>query len=237
MSLPVVILAGGLATRLRPISERIPKVLVDVEGRPFAEHQLELLYQHGIRQAVFCIGHLGEQVEAALGDGSRWGMELRYSFDGPTLMGTGGALRRALPLLGEEFLVLYGDAYLQCDYQAAAQAFVQSGKLGLMTVFHNDNQWDHSNVIFTDGQILRYDKQQRTPEMHHIDYGLGALRAEVFTRYPADQPIDLAIIYQDLLAHEQLAGFEVNQRFYEVGSHTGLEETRRYFAQRQGFRC
>jgi NDP-sugar pyrophosphorylase family protein len=233
MSLPLVILAGGLATRLRPISEHIPKVLVEVEGRPFAEHQLELLRQHGIGRVVFCIGHLGEQVETALGDGSRWGMELRYSFDGPTLMGTGGALRRALPLLGDAFLVLYGDAYLQCDYQAVARAFVQSGKLGLMTVFRNENQWDRSNVIFADGQIVRYDKQRRIPEMRHIDYGLGALRAEAFDRHPADQPIDLAVIYQDLLADGQLAGFEVSQRFYEIGSHAGLEETRHYFAQRR----
>ncbi len=232
MSLPIVILAGGLATRLRPISERIPKVLVEVEGRPFAEHQLALLHRHGIRQAVFCIGHLGEQVEAALGDGSRWGMELRYSFDGPTLMGTGGAIRQALPLLGEAFLVLYGDAYLPCDYQAVAKIFVESGKLGLMTVFRNEDRWDRSNVIFANGAILRYDKQQCTPEMRHIDYGLGALRAEAFARYPADQPIDLAIIYQDLLADGQLAGFEVSQRFYEIGSHTGLDETRHYFAQR-----
>jgi NDP-sugar pyrophosphorylase family protein len=148
-------------------------------------------------------------------------------------MGTGGAIRQALPLVGDAFLVLYGDTYLQCDYQAAAEAFVQSGKLGLMTVFRNEGQWDSSNVIFADGQILRYDKQQRTPEMRYIDYGLGALRAEAFARYPADQPIDLAIIYQDLLADGQLAGFEVSQRFYEIGSHAGLEETRRYFAQRR----
>ena len=231
MSLPVVILAGGLATRLRPISERIPKVLVEVAGRPFAEHQIELLQHHGLHQLVFCVGHLGEQVEATLGAGARWGRELQYVFDGPTRMGTGGALRRALPLLGPAFLVLYGDAYLQCDYQAVGQRFEQSGKLGLMTVFHNEDQWDRSNVVFVDGQIRRYDKQQRSPEMRHIDYGLGALRAEVFARYPADQPIDLATIYQDLLAAEQLAGFEVHQRFYEIGSHAGLEETRRYFAQ------
>ena len=237
MHLPVAILAGGLATRLRPISEHIPKVLVEVAGRPFAEHQLELLHEHGLRRAVFCVGHLGEQVKAALGDGARFGFALGYSFDGPTLLGTGGALRRALPLLGEAFLVLYGDAYLQCDYQAVAQAFLQSGKQGLMTVFRNEDQWDRSNVIFADGQIQRYDKQQRIPAMRHIDYGLGALRAEVFARYPADQPLDLATIYQDLLAEEQLAGFEVSQRFYEIGSHAGLEATQRYFAQRKGFGC
>lgn len=233
MSLPVAILAGGLATRLRPISERIPKVLVEVDGRPFAEHQLELLRSHGITRAVFCIGHMGEQVEAALGDGARWGMELRYSFDGPTLMGTGGALRRALPLLGPAFLVLYGDAYLECDYQAAARAFIESGRLGLMTVFRNEDRWDRSNVVFEGGEIRQYDKVNRTPAMRHLDYGLGALLAEAFERYPADGPIDLATIYQDLLAAGQLAGYEVGRRFYEIGSHAGLEETRRYFAQRR----
>lgn len=233
MSLPVAILAGGLATRMRPLSERVPKVLLDVAGRPFALHQLELLRRHGVTRAVLCVGYLGEQVQAALGDGSRLGMRLEYVFDGPTLMGTGGALRQAIPLLGEAFLVLYGDAYLRCDYAAVARAFERSGKLGLMTVFHNANQWDRSNVLFADGRILRYDKRQPTPDMQHIDYGLGALRARAFERYPADQPLDLATVYENLVAQDQLAGFEVSQRFYEIGSPAGLEETRQFFEQHE----
>lgn len=228
MNLPVAVLAGGLATRLRPLTERIPKALVEVAGKPFVEHQLDLLRRHGVNRVVLCVGYLGEMVEAAVGDGSRWGIDVRYAFDGGTLLGTGGALRKALPLLGDKFLVLYGDSYLDCDYRAVEAAFIASGKLGLMTVFRNAGQWDRSNVVFTDGRIVRYDKRAHTPDMAYIDYGLGALQAKAFDPYPMETAVDLATIYQSLLARNELAGFEVAQRFYEVGSPAGLEETQRY---------
>ena len=229
MTLPVAILAGGLATRLRPLTERIPKVLVEVAGKPFVEHQLELLRRYGIKRVVLCVGYLGEMVEAALGDGARWDLDLKYVYDGKILLGTGGALRRALPLLGERFLILYGDAYLRCDYAAIGEAFTASGKRGLMTIFRNVNRWDRSNILFSEGKIVRYDKQHPTPEMEYIDYGLGALQAKVLDDYPADVPVDLAMIYQDLVAQKELAGYEVTERFYEIGSPVGLEETRQYF--------
>ena len=232
MSLSVAILAGGLATRMRPVTEHIPKALLEVAGKPFAIHQLELLRQHAIRRVVFCVGYLGEQIQETLGDGSRWGMELEYVFDGPKLLGTGGALRQAVPALGDAFLVLYGDSYLECDYKAVERAFLNSGRLGLMTVLHNNNQWDRSNVVFAEGRILQYNKRQRTSQMKHIDYGLGALQASVFNAYPAGEPLDLATIYQDLLAQDQLAGFEVTRRFYEIGSPRGLEETQQYLSAR-----
>ena len=230
VSLPVAILAGGLATRLRPITTQIPKSLLDVAGQPFAAHQIEWLRRQGITEIVFCVGHLGEQVEQALGDGRRWGVRLRYVFDGPTLLGTGGALRQALPVLGEAFFVMYGDSYLTCDYGAVEQAFRSSGQPGLMTVFCNDDAWDRSNVEFANGRIIRYDKRTRTPEMRHIDYGLGILQARAFAAYPPETALDLATLYQDLLAADQLAGWEAPERFYEIGSPAGLEETRQYLA-------
>lgn len=232
MSLPVAILAGGLATRLRPLTSSIPKSLVKVAGKPFAVHQIELLRRQGFAEIVFCVGYLGEQVQAELGDGSRWGVRLTYVFDGPMLLGTGGALRRALPWLGEAFLAMYGDSYLECDYAEVEHAFLSSGKLGLMTVLRNDDQWDRSNVVFGDGRIVRYDKRQRAPDMRHIDYGLGALRAQVFEAYSEGVGVDLATVYQDLLARDELAGFEVMRRFYEIGSPTGLEETQQYLTQK-----
>jgi NDP-sugar pyrophosphorylase family protein len=230
MSLPVAILAGGLARRLLPITEHIPKILVEVAGQPFAVHQLKLLSRHGVTQAVFCLGHLGEMVPTVLGDGKRWGVEVRYVFDGPKLLGTGGGLRKALPLLGEAFFVLHGDAYLDCEYLEVERAFQASGKLGLMTVFENSDQWGDSNVAFRDGRILRYDKVHRTKEMHHIDYGLGILRAEALSGYRDNEYLDFARIYQDLLDRDQLAGFEVSRRFYEIGTPSGLEDTRRFLA-------
>ena len=220
----VALLAGGLATRLRPITETIPKSLVTVAGEPFLAHQLRLLYRHGFRRVVLCVGHLGEMIRGEVGDGSGFGMRLAYSFDGPKLLGTGGAIQRALPLLGEAFVVLYGDSYLPMDYAGAVAAFGMSGKPGLMTVFHNEGQWDTSNVVFADGTIRCYDKKNLTPDMLHIDYGLGILRADALAGYPKDEAFDLAEVYRDLSRGGQLAGYEVRHRFYEIGSPRGLAE-------------
>lgn len=234
MSLPAAILAGGLARRLHPITERIPKSLVEVDGRPFAEHQVQLLRTHGITDVVFLIAHLGHMVQDTLGDGTRWGVRLRYAFDGPRPLGTGGAIRRALAQLGDAFFVLYGDSYLECDYAAIERAFVASATSGLMTVCRNDDRWDRSNVLLSEGRIMRYDKEHHTADMRHIDYGLGVFKAAAFAAYPEDEPLDLATVYQDLLARHDLAAFEVPTRFYEIGSPEGLEETRALLAARQG---
>jgi NDP-sugar pyrophosphorylase family protein len=225
---PIAILAGGLATRLRPLTTTTPKALLDVNGEPFIAHQLRLLRGWGAERVVVCTGYLGEQVEAYVGDGARFGLRVAYSPDGPRLLGTAGALQRALPLLGERFLVIYGDSYLPCDARAAVRTFDESGQLALMTVLRNEGRWDASNVVFRDGRIVAYDKKARSPEMCHIDYGLGAFDARAFADVPADRPACLAELYQALLARGELAGHEVYERFYEIGSFQGLEELCRY---------
>jgi NDP-sugar pyrophosphorylase family protein len=217
--LPVAILAGGLATRLHPLTRILPKALVDVNGVPFIAHQLRLLQASGIERAVVCAGYLGEMIQAFVGAGTRFGLRVEFSFDGPRL-----------PLLEETFFVLYGDSYLPCDYRAVHTAFEKSGKLALMAVFRNGGRWDRSNVQFVDGCILAYDKQHPTERMHHIDYGLGVFHRSAFEMVPDDQPFDLATLYRDLLTRGHLAAHEVEQRFYEIGSLAGLEETRRYLA-------
>jgi NDP-sugar pyrophosphorylase family protein len=234
MSLPVAILAGGLATRLQPLTEKVPKSLLEVAGQPFAVHQINLLKKHGLTRIVFCVGHLGERILTELGDGQRWGVNLTYVFDGPQLLGTGGALRRALPFLGDAFFVLYGDSYLECDYPRIERAFGESRKQGLMTVFRNENQWDRSNVMFANGSIMQYDKRQPTGDMQHIDYGLGILKASVFQAYPQDSVLDLVAIYEDLLKQGDLGGYEVPDRFYEIGSYAGLQDTRNHLERKVG---
>jgi len=224
LDIPIAILAGGLATRLRPITEKIPKSLVPVAGKPFLAHQLQLLRVRGITRIVLCIGYLGEMIQKDFGDGSAYGVHLDYSFDGPKLLGTGGALKRALPKLGDEFFVLYGDSYLPIQYRPIVEFFKLSGKLGLMTVYRNEGLYDASNVVFAAGEIKVYDKKVKVPEMRYIDYGLSLFKASVFDSYSADQPFDLAEVMSKLVREKQLAGYEVPERFYEMGSPAGLAE-------------
>ena len=229
LEIPVAILAGGLATRLRPITEKIPKSLIPVAGKPFLEHQLELLRSRGVQRAVLCVGYLGEMVRRDFGDGEKYDVKLDYSFDGDKLLGTGGAIKRALPLLGDEFFVLYGDSYLPVEYAPIAEFLQRSGKLGCMTVYHNEGKYDTSNVVFAGGEIKVYDKKAKLPEMRHIDYGLSLFKASAFDSYPADQPFDLAEVMGKLVREKQLAGFEVRERFYEIGSPAGLAELEALF--------
>ena len=158
--------------------------------------------------------------------------ELLYSYDGPALLGTGGALKHSLTLLGEKFFVLYGDSYLPIPFVPIAEFFEQSGKLGLMTVYHNEGRYDTSNVVFGDGEIKVYDKKQRLPEMQHIDYGLGLFQASVFDEWPADAPFDLAEVMTRLVERGQMAGWQVKDRFHEIGSPAGLKELDELLARR-----
>jgi NDP-sugar pyrophosphorylase family protein len=226
--LPVAILAGGLATRLGSLTQSTPKALIAIDGKPFVAHQLQLLRKNGIQHVILCVGHMGEMVERAVGHGKRFGVKVEYSYDGPALLGTAGAIRGALPKLGESFFVMYGDSYLPCDYAAVEREFARSGKLGLMTVFRNEGQWDTSNVEFEGGKTLAYSKKNRTVRMRYIDYGLGVFRAEAFAQTSAP---DLADIYGDLLKAGELGAVEVRERFYEIGSPAGLKETTAFLSQ------
>jgi len=221
---PIAILAGGLSTRLRPITDTTPKALLNVAGEPFLMHQLRLLHSQGLRKVVLCVGYFGDMIKATIGDGSELGVHIDYSFDGPTLLGTGGAIKRALPKLGERFLVIYGDSYMPVDYSTIVEAFVLSRKPALMTIFKNEGRWDASNVWFDQGELRRYDKKVRTPEMQHIDYGIAVLKEEVFAPFPDHLPFDLADVYSRLVSQNQMAACEVKQRFYEIGSREGLAE-------------
>jgi MurNAc alpha-1-phosphate uridylyltransferase len=226
--LPVAILAGGLATRLGPLTQRVPKALLPVAGRPFIHWQLALLAQQGVTEVVLCVGHLGEQIEATVGNGSGFGMTVRYSCDGAVLLGTGGALKHALPMLGEAFFVLYGDSYLRCSFPAVQAAYEASAAAGLMTVFRNENRWETSNVLFRDGRVVQYDKRSPRPDMRHVDYGLSILSTQALQRGPTTCAFDLADVYHELAMQGELAALAVNERFYEIGSLGGIKATERY---------
>jgi NDP-sugar pyrophosphorylase family protein len=234
---PIAVLAGGLATRLRPITETIPKALVDVAGEPFIAHQLRRFYQEGIRDVVMCLGYLGEQVVKYVGDGSQFGLNVTYSYDGDKLVGTGGAIRKALPLLGDVFYVTYGDTYLNLNYREAfefLQKFPHSA--GLLTVFLNENRWDTSNTVYRDGKLLAHSKRNRSPEMQYIDYGLSLFRKVDFTnwsgRFKADEAFELNEAFTDFIQQGRFLGFEVTKRFYEIGTPESLESTSRFLKNR-----
>jgi len=226
--LPVAILAGGLATRLRPVTEKIPKALVEVAGQPFVFHQLDWLKRQKVERVVLCVGYLGEMIQEKVVSGERWGIRVDYSFDGEALLGTGGALQKALPLLGEEFFVFYGDSYLPIDFLPVQEAFATSGKPALMTFMQNEGRWDKSNVQASGGRLIAYNKRQPTSAMEHIDYGLGVLAERAFAGWEARESFDLADVYQTLAQKGDLAGHEVIHRFYEIGSKEGLEEAEKF---------
>jgi NDP-sugar pyrophosphorylase family protein len=234
-----VILAGGLGTRIASIGPSLPKALVPVAGQPFAHHQLTLLARAGVRQVVYCIGHKGQAIREYVGTGERWGIDVRYVDEGSSLRGTAGAVRLALDegVLGESFFVLYGDSYLPIDYSAVWSAFERAGnQAGLMTVFRNQRRWDTSNVLFEEGQVVLYDKRRADPRastMVYIDYGLSVLRRGTVERcVPVGGVVDLADVFHRLSLEGQLAGFEVKERFYEVGSHAGIDDLQRYLLAR-----
>lgn len=220
---PICILAGGLGTRLGDRVRETPKPLLDVAGQPFLLHQLRLLSQHGAQQAVLCVGYLGELVEQRIGF-EQFGIHLSYSYDSPALDGTLGAVRRAVPKLGERFLVLYGDTYLRIDYGAAARTWEASGLPALMTVLRNEGRWDVSNALYRDGRVIAYDKRAPAVGMHWIDYGLGGLSVEALDEADEREP-DLAVLYSALAAAGRLCGFEAVERFYEIGTREALAET------------
>ncbi len=232
---PVCILAGGRGTRLGERTSEVPKPLLEVAGEPFLIHQLSLLASHGVREAVICVGYRGEMIESRIGN-ARFGIRISYSHDAPGLDGTLGAIRRALALLPERFLVLYGDTYLRVDYAAASRAWCESGLPALMVVLRNEGRWDTSNTRYEGGRVLAYDKRSPTPDMRWIDYGLGGLMAGACDHAGASES-DLAPFYSALALRGEVCGYPARKRFYEIGSPAALKETEAFLAGRSGARA
>jgi NDP-sugar pyrophosphorylase family protein len=226
--LPLAILAGGYATRLGALTKDFPKCLIEVNGRAFVDWQLDLLIKNGYSDFIFCISYKSDLVQSHLGDGSNRGVRIRYSLDGDTQLGTGGAIQKALPLLGTEFGVIYGDSFLPTSYSQVEEAFLASSKLALMTVYRNENQFDASNVKFTNQTLINYEKGTNDPEMLHIDYGLTYFRKDAFPPAPGQRAFDLSDKCHELSLSGNLSGFEVFERFYEIGSVMGIEEFSEY---------
>ncbi|MEW6221778.1 MAG: sugar phosphate nucleotidyltransferase [Candidatus Hadarchaeota archaeon] len=219
-----VILAGGIGTRLKPLTEKVPKTMIPVYGRPFLEYQLSLLKRSGISNVVLCIGYLGSKIKKHFGNGEKFGLKISYSEEGNKLLGTAGALKKAERLLEDEFFVTYGDAYLMLDYRGVMQRFKKSKKLGLMVVYKNFDKYDRSNVVVGGGLVKVYSKKRKAPGMVYIDFGVSAFRKEALALVPKNKVVDLEDLNQKLIEKGELLAFETDQRFYEVGGPESLKE-------------
>ena len=220
----MVILAGGLGTRLRPLTSEVPKALIPIGGKPFLHHQIDLLKRRGIRDIVLCVGHLGDRVKDYFGDGRWLGVRIRYSEEEGHLLGTAGAIKNAEPLLRDDFFLMYGDSYLMIDYREIMRYFRRFDRLGLMVVWRNVDRFERSNVMVEGNLVTAYNKDQKSPDMVYINYGLSVLRKEALAFIPAGRPFSQEDFYQILIDQGELLAFEVEQRFYEIGSPKGLEE-------------
>ena len=226
--LPLAILAGGLATRLHPLTETIPKSMIKISGYPFVHWQMKLLAQQGVSEVIFCVAHKSKMISDFVGDGSQYGLKVQYSYDGEEQLGTGGAIRKSLPLLGDKFMVLYGDSYLPIKFKLIENAFHDSGKPALMTVFLNEGKFDTSNVVFSNGDIKEYTKGKISQDIRYVDYGLSCYESKVFHSIEKHKPQDLGNICSELANQNLLAGYEVKDRFYEIGSFQGIEDFEKY---------
>jgi NDP-sugar pyrophosphorylase family protein len=226
--LPLAILAGGYATRLGSLTTETPKCLIEINGRPFVDWQLELLIANGYSEFVFCVSYKSDAIKEHLGDGKDRGVSIQYSLDGPTQLGTGGAIQNAIPKLGETFGVIYGDSYLPTSYLSIEKEFWSSKSQGLMAVYENQNQFDYSNVEFVNGKLINYEKGTNNKNMRHIDYGITLFRQEAFRPWRDQSSFDLSKVCHQLAKNEQLGGFEVFERFYEIGSIQGIKEFSQY---------
>ena len=229
---PIAVLAGGLATRLRPISLAVPKALAPVNGEPFCTIQMRQLRHQGFTDVLLLIGVMGEQIREQLGDGSAFGLRIRYAEDGKQARGTGGAVANALPHLEERFFVTYGDTFLRYNPAAVVEALERTGADAAMVVLRNDDRWDRSNVVVKDGMVVRYSKgAANSSGMHWIDYGSTLFSKSAFAGCSADEPFDLANLLENLSGEGRLAACEVHDRFYEIGTPEALMETERFLAE------
>jgi NDP-sugar pyrophosphorylase family protein len=228
MNLPIVILSGGYATRLRPITEKIPKALIPINGIPFIDWQLRLIKKQGFEEVVICLNYKSEMIREFLGNGSRFDLNIVISEDGDTPLGTGGALKKALGLLGEKFVVLYGDSYLDFDYKRAELAFLQTSKSAMMAIYKNQNNYDKSNVQFSKDMPLKYSKKGKLDTMSYIDFGMNFFNRKAFENLELGRSFDLSEILEKLSDKNELEGYEVNDRFYEIGSMIGIKDLSQY---------
>jgi len=224
MKLQVVILAGGLGKRLGNLTKDTPKALINISGKPFIAHQLDYLKKEGFKNITICSSYLSSKIKEYVGDGSKFNLNVSYSEDGPKLLGTGGSIKKAIKILDNSFFVLFGDTFLPINYSTVEKAFFNQKNPALMTILKNNNEWDKSNAHF-ENNLVNYNKKEPKNYMKYIDYGLSVVNNSIFNEFPDNKYFDISDVFQELSTQKLLSGYEVKERFYEIGSVKGLKET------------
>jgi NDP-sugar pyrophosphorylase family protein len=224
----IVILCGGLGTRLSHLTKYTPKSMIQIEGKPFLEYQIENLKKQSIKDIVLCVGHLSEKIEEYFGKGEKFEVNIKYSYEKEKLFGPIGALKNTEPLLEETFFIMYGDSYLSVDLHKVQNYFMQHDKPALMVVYKNQDKYDRSNLIVQDNMVIGYGEKERTRDMIYIDYGTSILRKKILEILPKDTPISTEQFFSDLVKKRELMAFEAEERFYHIGDLESLEEFRSY---------
>ena len=232
MNIPVAILAGGLATRLNPLTRNTSKSMIHIQGKPFIDHQLELLYKSKCKVVILCLGNFSEEIKNHVSQKKWLGMEILFSEDGEQALGTGGAISKAVKLVDSDIAVMYGDSYLTADFNAIEDTFSESKVSCLMSVFKNENRIEDSNVYISEDRILRYSKVEKFPKMNYIDYGFSIFQKNCFTKYSHHAPWDLSLLLQQLVIDKLVMPFEVKERFYEIGSFSGIASLNEYLEEK-----
>lgn len=218
-----LILAGGLGTRMRSITgDKTPKALLTIGEKPFIEWQVRWLKKLGMTKLILSIGHGGELIENFLNTLSDLNLEIKIVYDGPTLLGTGGAVKKSLGLLEENFFVTYGDSFLFFDGIKMMNAHLDSQKPITMMVYKNKNQGDKSNVSILNSEMI-YDKKNIKPDMDYIDYGVSAFQRKYFLQNSNQDIFDLADLVSKASYKNEVFPYFAKHMFFEVGSPQGLE--------------
>jgi len=220
----IAIICGGLATRLGSLATNIPKSMIDIDGKPFLEQQIEMLKKHNITDIVLCVGHLSDKIEDYFGNGDKFGVNIKYSQDGAKALGPIGAIKNAESLLDDVFFIMYGDSYLSVDFQKAYSFFKEHDKLGLMVVYKNNDKYDKSNLVIKDNMVVGY----REKEAVYIDYGTSILRKKALDLVPKNTMYSTGQFFSDLISKKELLAFEAEKRFYHIGNPDALEELRSF---------
>jgi NDP-sugar pyrophosphorylase family protein len=225
----IVVLAGGLVTRVQPDAEQVPASLLMVQGRPLVDWQLDRFAASGARSVVLCVDQLGEQIETHVKRGLDRGLAVGYSYAGAEQVGTGGALRRAFARLEDAFVLTYGDRYLPFDYAAPLQDLrAHPETVATMSVYRNRDQRSQSHVALDGDWVTKYERGAAEPELDCLDYGAIALRRSALEGIEEGAVWGVEALFRKLARQRRLRAFVAPERFYEVGSPDGKRDLERY---------